>query len=149
METNSIDITTAEWKIMRIIWTLKKATTKQIMAVIQQEMDWTESTVKTLLRRLVEKQALKTSKVGRKFIYYPVLKEAATTKASATNLFAEICDMRKGQVITELVAESTLSKTDIKALQQLLNEKLASAPDVVNCNCLPHSNSSEDHPCCE
>ena len=52
------DITPAEWQVMRIIWTLSKATSTQVIEILQQKVDWKPATIKTLLRRLVEKGAL-------------------------------------------------------------------------------------------
>ena len=62
------DITPAEWQVMRIIWTLSKATSTQVIEILQQKVDWKPATIKTLLRRLVEKGALKTTRQGRGFI---------------------------------------------------------------------------------
>ena len=63
------DMSTAEWELMRVIWTMHEAGSSDIIRVIQ--VRWTESTVETLLRRLVKKEVLTTRKVGRKFIYQP------------------------------------------------------------------------------
>ena len=147
MNTIATEMSTAEWSIMRIIWTLGEATSNQVINAIQQEKDWTESTIKTLLRRLVEKTALSTSKEGRKFIYHPTIAEGDAMKATASDMFNNMCDMRKGSVIADLVQTSPLSKADIENLQQLLAEKAKTAPDMVECNCMPGMDHGAD--CCK
>lgn len=57
-------ITDAEWEVMRIIWTLGKAHSNKVITELQAECDWTESTIKTLLRRLVKKACCGPSRTG-------------------------------------------------------------------------------------
>ena len=45
--------------------------------------------------------------------------------------------MKIGTTVNHLVAQVTLSKKDIQAVQQTLAAKLPSAPTTVHCNCLP------------
>ncbi|KRL81826.1 hypothetical protein FC36_GL001421 [Ligilactobacillus equi DSM 15833 = JCM 10991] len=49
------NISSAEWEVMRVIWTLNSASSRQIIDQLQTKMNWSPSTVKTLLRRLTEK----------------------------------------------------------------------------------------------
>lgn len=147
MNTIATEMSAAEWSIMRIVWTLGEATSNQVIKSIQQEKDWTESTIKTLLRRLVEKMALSTNKEGRKFIYHPTIEEGDAMKETASDMFNNMCDMRKGSVIADLVQTSPLSKADIENLQRLLAEKSKTAPDMVECNCMPGMDRGAD--CCK
>ena len=135
---NKLDITNAEWRIMRIIWTLGQATSNQVIDVLQQKTDWKPATIKTLLRRLVEKGALQTTRHGRAFIYTACVQEQATMNQSADELFDSICEMHVGSTIAHVIKQRTLSKSDIQHLQQILAEKLPDAPDEVDCNCVPN-----------
>lgn len=94
------DITPAEWQVMRIIWTLGHSTSSQIIDILQQKVDWKPATIKTLLRRLVEKGALKTTKQGRAFIYTPLIKEQITMNEAADQLFNSICEMHVGSTLS-------------------------------------------------
>ena len=49
------EISDAEWEVMRIVWTLEQAYTSDIIAALKEKKDWSESTIKTLIRRLVNK----------------------------------------------------------------------------------------------
>ncbi|WP_283680375.1 CopY/TcrY family copper transport repressor [Lentilactobacillus sp. Marseille-Q4993] len=147
MEMTATEMTTSEWDIMRIIWTLGKASSNDVIKAIQQEKDWTESTIKTLLRRLVTKDALATDRDGRRFIYTPKIDERKAMSETAEDLFSRMCNMRKGSVITELIESSPLSKADIMAMQELLAEKMKTAPDMVECNCMPGMENGSD--CCK
>lgn len=131
------DITPAEWQVMRIIWTLGHSTSSQIIDILQQKVDWKPATIKTLLRRLVEKGALKTTKQGRAFIYTPLIKEQITMNEAADQLFSSICEMHLGSTLDHVIESATLSKDDIKRLQDLLRKKIQNAPEKVECNCVP------------
>lgn len=73
-----MEISPAEWQVMRIAWTLQKVTSSQVIEILQRKKNWKPATVKTLLRRLVQKKALVTTKQGRYFIYQPCVQEQET-----------------------------------------------------------------------
>ncbi|WP_262315125.1 CopY/TcrY family copper transport repressor [Lacticaseibacillus parakribbianus] len=130
------EMSRAEWEVMRVVWTKGAATSGDIIAVLAQKRDWADSTIKTLLRRLVAKKALATTKAGRQFTYTPRIGEQATMQQEAGDFFARLCDMKKGAVLTTLVQDTTLSQADIAKLQALLATKAKTAPTQVACNCL-------------
>lgn len=132
------NISSAEWEVMRVIWTLGTASSRQIIDQLQAKMDWSPSTIKTLLRRLTAKAWLQTHKQGRSFLYEAKISEMAANEMSARDFFLKVCDSHKGQILTQLVAEAPLSQTDISALQEILNKKQKKAPLKVPCNCLPN-----------
>ncbi|WP_125708505.1 CopY/TcrY family copper transport repressor [Lacticaseibacillus porcinae] len=132
----TIEMSPAEWEVMRVIWTKTQADTNTIITAMQAKRDWAQSTIKTLLRRLVEKQALTTTKVGRQFMYHPEISEQHAMKQSADTLFDSLCDMKKGAILTDLLQSSPLSRSDIQKMQAVLAEKAKTAPEQVACNCL-------------
>lgn len=130
------EMTPAEWEIMRVIWTKGAIGSGEVIAVMQRKRDWTESTIKTLLRRLVKKEVLVTATEGRKFIYQPLVDENTAMTATSTQLFDHMCAMKKGRVLTELVTKTELTQADIAALQAVLAAKMQTAPTKVACDCL-------------
>lgn len=137
MATN-LEITNAEWRVMRVIWTLGETTSNQVIEILQTKTDWKPATIKTLLRRLVEKGALTASRQGRAFIYRAVVGEQMMMDQSADQFFDSICGMHIGSTLAHEIKKRTLSKHDIQELQQILAAKLPTAPDEVPCNCVPH-----------
>lgn len=134
---NELEITPAEWRVIRIVWSKKAVTSSQVIEFLAPLMDWKDATVKTLLRRLVEKGALTATKQGRAFIYRPAVEEQATIDQAVENLFSGICQMRAGDALIHAMKQVPLSKNDVHALQALLAEKAKAAPEQVPCNCLP------------
>ena len=132
-ETNISD---SEWEVMRIVWTLNQAYASQIITELQEKNNWSDSTIKTLMRRLVEKGLLKTEKDGRRFIYLPTVSEIDMMKRSTNDLLNKLCDMHKGDVILELLKDSPISKGDLMKMNKVISEKEKTAPEMVPCNCL-------------
>ncbi|MGE5191689.1 MAG: BlaI/MecI/CopY family transcriptional regulator, partial [Deltaproteobacteria bacterium] len=45
------DLSKSEWKIMKIMWELRKAMAREIYTIAGQQYAWTPATVKTILKR--------------------------------------------------------------------------------------------------
>lgn len=130
-------ISDSEWEIMRIIWTIEPVSSTKIIQELQAKKDWSESTIKTLLRRLVNKNLLNTTKEGRHFVYSAKVNQAQVMTEAAQELLDRMCNMHKGDVILQLLADSPISKSDLAKMKQVINQKEKTAPEMVPCNCLP------------
>lgn len=130
-------ISDSEWEIMRIIWTIEPVSSTKIIQELQAKKDWSESTIKTLLRRLVNKNLLNTTKEGRHFVYSAKVNQAQVMTEAAQELLDRMCNMHKGEVILQLLADSPISKNDLAKIKQVINQKEKTAPEMVPCNCLP------------
>lgn len=129
-------ISDSEWKVMRVIWTLGQAHSDQIIRQLQSSNSWSESTIKTLMRRLVQKGLLQTRKDGRRFIYQATVNQTSCIDNEANHLLDKTCDMHKGQLILQMVKDSPISKSDLAAIKRVIDQKAKTAPDKVPCNCL-------------
>lgn len=131
------NISDAEWEVMRVVWTLKQATSKEINTVLQDKMDWKPATTKTLIGRLVKKGALDTQADGNRYIYTAAISEDSEVKNAAAEVLGHICNRKAGETIAHLLKEATLSHADVALLEELLKQKKTEAVDVVPCNCVP------------
>lgn len=131
------EITDSEWEVMRVVWTRTKATSKEIINVLQEKKDWKPATTKTFIGRLVKKGALNTETVGNKFIYTAAVSEEESLKSLKAGLFNHICNTAVGKTIADLITEATLSHDDIARIEGVLKAKKKDAVDVIVCNCVP------------
>lgn len=130
-------ISDSEWEVMRIIWTLEPVSSTQIIQELQAKKDWSESTIKTLIHRLVKKNLLNTKKEGRHFVYSAKINQTQVMAEAAQELLDRMCYMHKGEVLLQLLTNSPISKSDLEKIKQEITAKEKSAPDKVPCNCLP------------
>lgn len=135
MTPTKVSISEAEWEIMRVVWANGAVTSREVIDILESKMAWKESTIKTLLGRLVDKEALETTKEGRKFIYTAKLSEEDTVNDFATDLLSRVCRKDNGKVAYDVVEQAKLSQKDIEQLMALLQEKAFTAPEEVACEC--------------
>ena len=128
-------ITDAEWEVMRVVWSNDRVTSKKVISVLQEKMDWTQSTIKTILGRLVGKGVLNTEKEGRKFIYTANIEEKEAVRNYAEDIFKRICNKNVGNVIGSIIEDHVLSFDDIDRLEKILEMKKSFAVEEVDCNC--------------
>lgn len=129
-------ISNSEWEVMRIIWTLENVGSTEIINILKGKKNWTPSTVKTLISRLVEKKLISYKKISNKNTYYSNFTEKEGYSIVISAVLNKFCS-RKIPNILELIVENTeISKKDIEKLEKILRAKKVSAPDSVNCNCI-------------
>ncbi|MBO1299767.1 MULTISPECIES: CopY/TcrY family copper transport repressor [unclassified Enterococcus] len=138
-----IKISDSEWEIMRVVWTLGNTTAQEITQILSESMGWKSATVKTLLGRLVKKEAIWTEQEGKKFIYHPAVSESETVQSAAENLFSHICAKKVGETIADLVSEATLTQADIDQILAELKQKEPVA--TIQCNCIPGQCNCHQH----
>ena len=132
-----MSISNAEWEIMRVVWTKEETTSSQILEILEQKTDWTASTVKTLLKRLVDKGYLATQKSGKSFLYSTLVSEEEAINRQADELFDKFCQRKHTVIIKHLLETTPMTMADINDLQALLLSKKEEALEEVPCNCIP------------
>lgn len=135
MMEKDINITDAEWRIMRVIWTLDSATSRELIDILGESMDWKPATIKTLLRRLSDKGIVKTKKDGNKFIYTATMDESDTIDLASKKFFNQVCAKKVGSAIAYLIDNSELTQADVDKIQASLNAK--EPVEEIECNCIP------------
>lgn len=119
---SSTSLTPAEWKIMKIVWELKSGAARDIYRVAAEMYDWSPSTAKTVLSRLVEKGYLKTTRVGNSYLYRPVQTPLKSLSGAADTLLENAIEGTTGPLLAYMVKKSDLSSKDLTELRALLDE---------------------------
>lgn len=130
---------------MRVVWTKEEITSSQILEILEQKTDWTASTVKTLLKRLVDKGYLATQKSGKSFLYSALVSEEEAINQQADELFDKFCQRKHTVIIKHLVETRPMTMADINDLQALLLSKKEEALEEVPCNCIPGQCLCKEH----
>ena len=118
-----MQISNAEWRIMKIIWMEGKQTSTDLIAVLSERFDWSKSTIKTLLTRLVEKGCLTREKSGKAFVYSALLKQDQSLDLVVEEVKDKVCSKRIVQVLENLIQESDFTLADLNQLQRVLEKK--------------------------
>lgn len=129
-------ITDAEWEVMRVVWANGRVTSKEVISILKEKMDWKQATTKTLLGRLVEKGALNTEQEGRKYIYSANIEEKEAVRSFTNDIFDRICRKNVGNVLASIIEDHPLSFDDIQRLEEMLEKKKTVAVEEVDCQCV-------------
>ena len=78
MSKPTVELTEAEWSVIKAVWETEPCTAPAIQEKLFQPTGWTYSTVRTLMDRMVAKGVLKAQKEGKLTIY-----TSAVTRAQA------------------------------------------------------------------
>lgn len=126
-------ISTAEFEIMRVIWANQPVITKDIIEVLKKTQDWSDSTIKTLLSRLVKKEFVAIDNKNKKFRYISNIDKNKYIETEMNHLLEKACDTSKMNIIIKLIENLDISNKDLKKLTDVLNHK--SIQDKVECHC--------------
>ena len=129
-------ITDAEWEIMRVVWANSEVTSKFVAEVLCEKMNWKQTTIKTLLNRLLEKNILKKREIGNKYIYSTDFTEKEVANNYILGTFDKICKTKVGEMIGKVIENSELSFDDLDLILKAVEKKRKTAVKKVLCDCV-------------
>ena len=131
-----MQISDAEWQVMKIIWMQGEQTSTDLIRVLAERFDWSKSTVQTLLARLVEKECLTRKKEGKSFVYSALLTLDQSRDLLVQDIKDKVCSRRIKNLLADLIVECDFTLADLEDLEAVISEKKASAVAEVRCNCM-------------
>ncbi|HES9156472.1 TPA: CopY/TcrY family copper transport repressor [Streptococcus pyogenes] len=130
-------ISNAEWEVMRVVWTYGTVKSSDIIMILGKGRKWSDSTIKTLIGRLVKKNLLTSYREGRAYIYQALLDETLLQKEALATVLDGICQRQHTRLLLERLYDLPMTLEEIEAFQELLEIKKESAVLEVPCDCLP------------
>ena len=115
-------ITEAEHTVMEALWARSPLTAAEVCAAVCEPRGWSLATVKTLLSRLVAKDAVSTQPDGKRFLYSPSIERADYLGGESRRLVDRLFGGRAAPLFAHLAEEEALSDTDIAEIEMLLDE---------------------------
>ena len=115
-------VTSAESLVMEALWRRHPLSAEEIIAGVGAEQGWSESTVKTLLARLVSKKAIAAKRDGRRFLYSPKLSRDDYVHAESSHLVDRLFEGRISSLVSHFSEREKLSAKEIAELKQLIAE---------------------------
>ena len=131
-----MQISDAEWQVMKIIWMQGEQTSTDLIKVLEKRFSWSKSTIQTLLARLVEKECLTREKQGKSFIYSALLTQEDSKKLLVQDIKDKLCSRRIKLLLADLIEECDFTLDDLEGLEKVIAKKKASAVTEVRCNCM-------------
>lgn len=115
-------ISDAEHAVMEALWRKSPRTAAEVCEEICAERGWSLATVKTLLSRLVAKQAVASQPDGRRFLYSPLVERADYLGGESRRLVDRLFGGRAAPLFAHLAEQEALSEDDLAEIENLLKE---------------------------
>lgn len=108
---------------MKICWERPPATAQEIIDALSTQGSWHPKTVKTLLGRLVKKRALSFQKVGRAYLYQPLVAERDCITVESESFLDRVFGGSLTPMLAHFVENRKLTPQEITELKELLKPK--------------------------
>lgn len=127
MPKHNIELTEAEWAIIKAVWDSEPCTAPEVRQRLQRTTAWTYSTVRTLMDRMVAKGLLDADKAR-----HPTIYRSAVTREQAQRgeLFYALKHAFNGALtpmVQCLIETGNLSAAELADLESLIKARKKSA----------------------
>jgi BlaI family penicillinase repressor len=122
-ESERPSLSPAEWEVMKVLWAAGPLDARGVFAALPGDRDWAFQTVKTLLSRLVAKDAVHFDQVGNSYLYRAAVPCEEMTRQEVRSLFDRVVGAAASPLLAQFIDEANLSDEEIRQLRRLLNEK--------------------------
>jgi BlaI family transcriptional regulator, penicillinase repressor len=116
------DLSRPEFDVLRSLWTLKRASVREVHDSLVEETAWAYTTTKTVMDRMVAKGLLERKSLHGVAVYEPRVTKAAGM-AKWVNFFASRVLERDVSLVLSLIKDSgTITSAEMSELERLVTE---------------------------
>lgn len=127
MSKPSIELTEAEWSVIKAIWESEPCTAPAIQEKLFKATGWHYSTVRTLMDRMVAKGALKAKKEGKLTVYQSAVTRAEAQRSELVYALKHAFNGALTPMVQCLLEENDLNETELAKLESLIKAKKKTA----------------------
>ena len=113
-------ISDAEHAVMEVLWDDSPLTAQDVAERVDPARDWSAATVKTLLGRLLAKEAVRHEVDGRRYLYSPAVQRDDYVDGESRRLIDRLFGGRLTPLVAHLAERDALTEQDITEIEALL-----------------------------
>ena len=113
-------ISDAEWQVMKILWKGAPMAAREVINEFGNSINWKPKTVKTLLRRLVDKKAITYTVDNQKYIYHPLVNEDECKRLETESFLNRVYNGSFNLLVQNFIQEKNLSAKELEELKQII-----------------------------
>jgi predicted transcriptional regulator len=121
---SSISFTPREMDVMSVLWSLGSATVAEVKEKISDPLAYT--TVLSVLQTLEEKGYVRHEGEGRAYRYFPLVDWQTAGGSELRRIMRKVFKGSPELLLVQLVEDESLSPEQLRRIQDLLEERLAS-----------------------
>ncbi|MBU3146062.1 BlaI/MecI/CopY family transcriptional regulator [Clostridium sp. CF012] len=115
-------ISNAEWEVMKIIWSNSEISSINIIQELKDTSQWKPATVKSLINRLLNKNAIGFNKLGYEYFYYPLVSEDECIKLESKSFVNRVFNGSIKSMLLTFAQSEEISEKDISELKNILEQ---------------------------
>ncbi|MBW8184221.1 BlaI/MecI/CopY family transcriptional regulator [Shewanella nanhaiensis] len=115
------EISNSELAVLNLLWHSSPMSSSEVVAQLDKSKQWHEKTVKTLLNRLVKKEAIGFEKQGRSYLYHPLIDQGEFQLKESQSFIERVFSGKLTPLVAGFAKENKLSSDDIAELKQLID----------------------------
>lgn len=114
-------ISDSEWEVMKIIWQNDSITSTKIINELQEKTNWKASTIKTLINRLLNKEAISFTKEGKEYYYFSIVSEEECIREESESFLNKVFNGSLNSMLVNFVKSQKLTRDELDELRSILN----------------------------
>lgn len=126
------EISEAEWLVMLALWDAGSATAAEITDAVRRSRDVSGQTVKTLIRRLIDKGFVGYSidpDDSRVYHYRALIRKDEAVRRKSDAFVSQVYGKNAGDLVAHFVESGGMSEDELLRLQLLVKRKLDETKD--------------------
>lgn len=116
------NISPAELKVLDVLWENSPLSASQIVEALEKVEPWQSRTIKSLINRLLKKNAIGFEQDGNRYLYYPILRRNEYLQITSHSLIHRLFGGKISPLVAHFAKQEKISKEDIQELKAILEE---------------------------
>jgi predicted transcriptional regulator len=114
-------LTDGEARLMTVLWEKQRASVADVVAALGPKKLVNYSTVQTTLRILETKGYVTHAKMGRAFIYRPLIDQKQARRRALTHLVSRLFNNSPGLLVLNVLEDERIDPRELERLRKLLD----------------------------
>jgi BlaI family penicillinase repressor len=127
MSKNPVELTGAEWPVMKVIWETEPCTAPAVREKLHKSTGWTYSTVRTLMDRMVAKGILRARKEGKITVYHSALTRRHAQRSELLYALKHAFNGALAPMVQCLLESKDLDQGELAKIEALLHAEKSRA----------------------
>jgi BlaI family penicillinase repressor len=123
MAKKNYELTESEWAIIQAVWKNEPCAAPTVQEKLETKKNWTYSTVKTMMDRMVTKGLLKTERIRNLILYRSVVTRIQAQKSEIMRTVKRAFNGALTPMMQFLLNNHKLSQKQLNELERLIKKK--------------------------
>ncbi len=119
----STKLSTLEWAIMEVLWAKAPLSASEVYEILPNKHECHVKTVRSLLDRMLKKEAVHREKKHGVWIFHPALEKEASLLKESQSFLQRFFSAQPVPLIAHLVENDVLSDQELEQLRQLIDNR--------------------------